>query len=113
MGRYEYLRLSPYSTSRTHTFLTIVTSDAYVADYVIALVSKFVRQMRVVSKKDFGDERYSYILRQLDGKDAEILDWIVKWLVHQGWEPFAVHPLKGDWRELVYHFKKECSDVIR
>jgi len=113
MGIYDYLRLSPSSTRSANTYLTIVTTDHYVVDYVVALISKFVRQLRVVSKKDFDDERYAYTLRQLDGKDEEILDWTVKWLCHQGWEPFAVHPLKRDWREVVYHFRKDISDVIR
>lgn len=113
MGRFEYLRVWPHSTNSSTTYLTIISTDSYVVDYMVALISKFVKQLSVISKKDFEDERYIYTLRQLDGKDREILDWIVKWLCHQGWEPFAVHPLQGDWKELVYHFKIGGADIIR
>ncbi|HSJ54855.1 MAG TPA: hypothetical protein VLC52_14025, partial [Anaerolineae bacterium] len=69
MAKYEYLRLSPRSTSSSNTYLTIVSTDSYVVDYVVALISKFVRQLSVVTKKDFDDQRYTYTLRQLDGKE--------------------------------------------
>ena len=87
MKTYEYFCLEPYGNNR---YLTITCTESAVLDFIVSEIKKYVPKPIISETKDLSGQATTLEFMFLKNLDNEIFLWVIKWLCHNGWEPFGI-----------------------
>ncbi len=89
MRKYIYVRIYFDPTGKTG-LANVFSTDPAVLDWVLSYTRKQIPGCVVKwESHDLSGSKSEFLLDQLDGKDREIANSIVKLLVENGYEPYA------------------------
>ena len=101
MKKYKYVKVN---------YTTVWSTDPSIVDWIYDEIKKIISTC-AIRNEDFNlkGERIGFQLHQLQDKDSQVADWIIKLLCENGFEPFTFTYYGGGQSVLSighFHFRK-------